>query len=149
MREIAYHLPIKSILEAEAEEDNYFRLKNGRRVKRVHIWGNVVQKFEGEEYVKLILDDFTGVIPVLLFGELADKGRLIEIGDRVDVVGRIRERNGRRVVAETVTTIDGMMELLRRLENIYTMIGLKVEEEAPPPPPVEEGEEMEVETLEL
>ncbi len=154
MREVAWHLPIGQILDAEPEEDNYFRLKSGRKVKRVHIWGNVVQKFESEDYVKLIIDDFTGVIPVLLFGDLADQGKSIEIGDRVDVVGRIRERNGRRIVAETIRVIGAKEELLRRLENIYTALGVKIEEEETPPPPKEEKEEeeteeMEVETLEL
>jgi len=144
----------------ERDGITFFRLPTGLIVKRVHVWGVVVYKMEGEEYVRLILDDFSGVVGASFFGELADEARKVEKGDIVDVVGKLRAREHEiSITGESIRVIDPAWELVRRVENIRALLGgvpqsepdvegvikpreEKVREE-------EEEEEEEIETLEI
>ncbi len=163
MRNVAYRVPLGLIERAESVEKEgitYFRLPTGLLVKRVHVWGVVVHKTEGDDYVRLVLDDFSGVVPAAFFGDEAEAARKIEKGDIVDVIGRLRQRDtGISISGESVVRIDPKWELVRRVENLRALLGVPqtdvdvegvikpreevVEEEG------EEVEEEEVETLEL
>ena len=163
MRNVAYRVPLGLIERAESVEREgitYFRLPTGLVVKRVHVWGVVVHKTEGEDYVRLILDDFSGVVPVAFFGDEAEAARKMEKGDVVDVIGRLRQREtGISISGESIVRISPSWELVRRVENLRALLGVpqpdvdvegvikpkeEVVEEAE-----EEVEEEEVETLEL
>ncbi len=162
MRATAYHVPLFLLADAQPEEREgiqFFRLKNGALVKRVHVWGIVMNKIVGDEYVRLTLDDLSGTASAVFFDPLVDAAASVEIGDSVDVVGRLRERNGEvGIVGEVLKIVGPKVELLRRLENIAFVLGVpRTEEEVPVTPAPreqEEGEspaeeEMEVETLDL
>ncbi len=80
--------------------------------KRVHIFGTVV--FRGESEIPwIVLDDFTETVRVISFeGDIP-----ADVGDFVEVIGRVDEREGeRRVIAEIVKKKDLRWEILRRLE---------------------------------
>jgi len=163
MRAVAYHVPLAFISSAVPEEREgiqFFRLRNGALVKRVHVWGVVVNKLVGDEYVRLTLDDLTGTASVVFFDPVVERAREVEVGDTVDVVGRLRTRNEEvGVVGELLKIVGPKVELLRRLENMAFALGVGSTEEPVPAPavaeegkqePAEEGEEeLEVETLDL
>ena len=164
MRATAFHVPLFLLADAQQEERDgiqFFRLKNGSLVKRVHVWGIVMNKIVGDEYVRLTLDDLSGTVSVVFFDPLLDVARSVEIGDTVDVVGRLRERNGEvGIVGEVLKIVGPKVELLRRLENLAFVLGVPRTEETVPAPPVrreeavvpkkeEQEEEIEVETLDL
>ncbi|MDN5358490.1 MAG: OB-fold nucleic acid binding domain [Candidatus Diapherotrites archaeon] len=161
MRAVAYHVPLSFIASAVPEEKDgiqFFRMENGVLAKRVHVWGIVVNKIVGDEYVRLTLDDLTGTVSVVFFDPLADAAREVEIGDTVDVVGRLRMRNDEvGIVGEVLKIVGPKVELLRRLENLAFVLGAESVEEVVPAPPrrreegekKEEEEEIEVETLDL
>ena len=159
MRAVAYHVPLSLVSSAVAEEREgvaYFRLKNGVLAKRVHVWGVVVGRLVGDEYVRLTLDDLSGTAGVVFFDPPPEvKG--VDVGDSVDVVGRLRVRNDEvGVVGETLRVIAPEVELLRRLENAAFVLNPRTAEESVPPPVKKdvrkeraEEEELEVETLDL
>ncbi|NPA86772.1 MAG: hypothetical protein GXO00_02075 [Candidatus Diapherotrites archaeon] len=121
MRWVALRLPLKEVEK--------------QRPRRVAVWGVVVRKFVGEKHVMLLLDDFSAVMPVLLFEELRELE--VDEGDVLRVIGLVKERNGEpRIVAEIVKKISGPEELVQRLENLLTLLGRR-------PPEVKE-EEVEV-----
>ncbi len=137
MRFPAVTLPIKEIDAAKNDGRNYVS-PSGVSFRRVSVWGVVVRKFVGEESTMLILDDFTGTIPVILLGDL----RNVEVdeGDVVRVIGMARERNeDKRIIAEILRKISTEEEILHRLQNLLTLLGRK------PPEIVEE----EVEVLDV
>ena len=133
----AVRLPIKEVDAAKSDGKNYVS-PSGVSFRRVSVWGVIVRKFVGEGSTMLILDDFTGTIPVLLFGELKDLE--VDEGDVVRVIGMVRERNGeKRIIAEILRKITTEEEILHRLQNLLTLLGRR------PPEIVEE----EVEVLDV
>lgn len=166
MRAVAYHVPLAFIASAAPEERDgvqFFRLKNGALAKRVHVWGIVVNKLVGDEYVRLTIDDLTGTASIVFFDPTSERAREVEVGDTVDVVGRLRMRNEEiGIVGELLKIVGPKVELLRRLENIAFALGVPSTEEVVPQPvgsnvppgsavaaQGEEEEELEVETLDL
>ncbi len=168
MRATAFHVPLRMVASATPEEHGdrtFFRLSSGSLVKRVHVWGVVVNKIVGDEYVRLILDDFTGTAAAVFFDPAVEAARSVEIGDTITVIGRLRQRNDEiGIVGEVLKIVGPKVELLRRLENLAFALGAPREEEIIPAPapkretgaetspveaPQEEEEEIEVETLDL
>jgi len=88
---------IKSIVDgkyikAEGFESNYVITKNGLKISRARILATVMNKFvtEDDKYGFIVLDDETETIRAKVFKNtkiLKD----LEIGDLVDVVGKIKE----------------------------------------------------------
>ena len=162
VRAVAYHVPLSLISSAVPEEREgvqFFRLKNGTLAKRAHIWGVVMNKLVGDEYVRLTLDDLTGTVSAIFFDPALEMARDVEVGDTVDVVGRLRTRNEEvGIVGELLKIVGPEVELLRRLENAAFTLGVQSTEEAVPAPTIkkeqkrpaeDKEEEMEVETLDL
>lgn len=146
MRIPAYHIPLSLLTSAVPEEERVFRLRDGRIAKRAHIWGVVVSKLVGDNYVRFILDDFTATSPVIFFDPRPEVEK-VEVGDTVDVVGRLRAGNDDvGLVGDTLKRAGPELELLRRLENVASALR---ECDAPPPVKRQEEEELEVETLDL
>ena len=134
----ARRLPLCEVVGAEKKEDRYIS-PSGIPFRRVSVWGVVVRKFVGENYLMLIIDDFTATIPVFLFGEVKDLE--INEGDTVRVIGMVREReNEKRIIAEILRKIDHNEEVLHRLQNTLTMLrGVRSQDEE-----IVEEEEVEV-----
>ncbi len=160
MRNVAYRVPLRLLRDVTPHTRDglqYFRLSNGVSVKRVGVWGVVVHKLVGENYLRLILDDFTGTIAVTFFPPYPPRAESVEVGDTVFVVGRLRERDGDVSIAgETLKMVDPIEELVRRLDALRFTVSPPVQAELPPvtPRPGERAvaqpreDEEEVETVE-
>jgi RPA family protein len=107
-------------VERPGFESNYVITGLGRRLSRVRILGNVVDKYISSEsqYAAITLDDSTETIRCKFFRNL----RLIEnieLGDLVDVVGKIRNGGEIYINVELIKKIDNPnFEILRWLELI-------------------------------
>jgi len=98
---------------------SYVLTRSGMRVSRARVLSTVVAKFISDDanYGSLTLDDGTGVIRAKAFSNLSVLDG-IEIGDLVDVIGRIREYNGERYL---------LIEIVRRVENVNELLLRKLE----------------------
>jgi len=92
----------------------------GLQINRVRIMGTVVSKFTAEDrkYGFFILDDGTETIRVRSFEDSLDLISKTEIGDIVDVIGRVRKYEDELyVIPEIVKKIeDPNFEILRKAE---------------------------------
>jgi len=162
MRDAAVHTPLSFLERAKPVKDGdytHFLLPNGAVVYRVHVWGVVMHKYEGDGYVILSLDDHGGTTSVSFFAPFPPDVERVEIGDTVDVIGRLRLRNEEiSIVGDVLKIVGPKIEILRRLENILfatesfvdQWTPLETEEAASAEESEEpEEEEVEVETLDL
>ncbi|MHA1300141.1 MAG: OB-fold nucleic acid binding domain-containing protein [Candidatus Helarchaeota archaeon] len=137
-RETAYKISISDIING-----NFIRIDNksyvvtpfGLNINRARIFGVVVysqiyKQDQNEEnidiarkdYGFLVLDDGTETIRVKVWGDDIDKYKLqsIEIGDNLDIIGRVREyKDEIFIMPEIILKIDDPnWELVRELEKI-------------------------------
>ncbi len=125
-RSTAFKVAVRDVVEGEFVrtedkwESNYVVTSSKERVSRLRILASVVSKFEGENgnYIFVVLDDGTDTIAVKAFGEEMDMLQEIQLGDIVDVVGKVKEYQGEHYVnPEYVRKIeDPNWELVRKLE---------------------------------
>jgi RPA family protein len=115
---------IKSITEgkyvdSEGYSPSHVITNYGQKVSRVRVLSTVVTKFVSEtgKFASLTLDDGTDTIRAKTFKDLS-KFEHVNIGDVVDVVGKIRKYNNEvYVLAESVNKVnDPNWETLRILE---------------------------------
>ena len=124
-RNIAYKLRIGELLLGkpifDQEKFKFLELGN-RKIIRVNLIGNIVEKFESEgekKYLFFTLDDGTGQIKLKVFGE-EDVERLKSIapGQTVVVIGVIRNWNNENYVQpEVIKEQDSKYLLIRKLES--------------------------------
>jgi len=122
-RNTAYKLRIGDILIGKPVMDGerFSFLEIGdKRVVRVNLVGNIVDKFnsDGEKkYVFFTLDDGSGQMRLKAFGDDADKFRDIEQGQTVLVTGRLRSWNNENYVQpEIMKEKDPKYLMVRKLE---------------------------------
>ena len=117
----AYKISIKDILDGNYAEDGFVKFGNFQ-VNRVRIMGTVVSKLVGDsgKYGFFILDDGTETIRVRAFEDQLNLIERVEIGDIVDVIGRLRKYEDELyVIPEIVVRIDNPnWMVLRKLELI-------------------------------
>lgn len=93
-RQIAYKVSIKSILENPFVKDNSWQpshvLINTTKVARVNLIVIILEKESTEKNDNFFVDDSTGRIFVRSFEQKFDQ---INIGDLVNIIGRLREFN--------------------------------------------------------
>jgi len=93
---------------------------NGKRVVRVNLVANIVDKYiqDGEKkFASITLDDASGQIKAKVFGEDLIKLEGVEQGDTVLVIGLLREWNNEvYVTPEIVKKKDSAFLLVRKLE---------------------------------
>ncbi len=122
MRDSAVHVPLSFLASAKPVRDGdyvHFLLPNGAVVYRVHVWGVVMHKFSGDNYVILSIDDHSGTASVSFFDPLPAAASAVDVGDTVDVVGRLRMRNDEvSIVGDVLKIVGPKVEMLRRLENV-------------------------------
>ncbi len=105
-------------------ESPYIITPTGRKVSRVRILGNVVDKYINPSgtYGFLVIDDSTGSIRAKFF-ENVSKIEKIEKGSLVDVIGKVRESEGEIWINVEIAKVieDPNFETLRILEiaNIH------------------------------
>lgn len=122
-RNIAYKLRIGDILigkpVVDGERFSFLEIGN-KRVVRVNLVGNVVDKFnsEGEKkYIFFTLDDGSGQMRLKAFGDDTDKFQGVEQGQTVLVIGRLRSWNNENYVQpEIIKEKDPKYLMARKLE---------------------------------
>jgi len=100
-------------------EPSFVRTKTGEEVSRARILATIVSKFIAEDgnYASVTLDDGTDTLRAKVFSTTKPVDKF-EIGDVVDVIGKVREYNSEiYMIPEVMRKIEDMnYELLRRLE---------------------------------
>lgn len=111
----------------EGFEPSFVRTPEGEEISRVRLLGTVVSKFVADDknYASVTIDDGTDTIRLKVFKTTKPLDST-EIGDIVDVVGRVREYEGETyVIPEVVRKVEPNFEILRRLELVYKTMGIK------------------------
>jgi RPA family protein len=113
----AYKLNIADIVNGEYSEG--FVKHEGLQVNRARLLGVVVSKFIGPEdkYAFVVIDDGTETIRVRSFEDAVPLIKSVEVGDSVDVIGRIRKYEDEvYIVPEIIKKVDPNWEVLRKIE---------------------------------
>lgn len=123
-RNTAYKLRIGDILVGKptTNGDRFSFLELGdRKIVRVNVIGNIVDKYEssGEtKYISLTVDDGSGQIRIKAFGEEAERLRSLTQGQTVVVIGVLRHWNDELYVSpEIVRDMDPKYLVIRKLET--------------------------------
>ncbi len=133
-RETAKKTPLIELMNGEffpglkEFEANYLITKNKHRFARVNIWGIIQSKTMHQLGLMLELNDLTGTINALLPDEL-DSNKTLEEGESIQVIGKIRSGNPNYILIESIKKISFKEELLKRVDNIYSLKNLKKIEE--------------------
>ena len=117
-----------SFVKKEGFEPNFVKTPLGEEVSRARILGTVVSKFVTEDgnYASVTIDDGSDTIRLKVFKTTKPLDSL-EVGDVVDVIGKVREYEGEiYIIPEVVRKIeDPNFELLRRAELVVKERQLK------------------------
>lgn len=136
-------------VKKEGMEPSYIETSYGDQLSRVRIMGTIVSKFLAEDgnFASITVDDATDTIRAKTFKTVKPLDAA-EVGDIVDVVGKVREYNEEiYIIPEIVLKIrNPNMELLRKLE-IMTQLkkhgSIKQKVVASAPAPEEQEEKVE------
>lgn len=152
-RKTANKVRIKDLVEGEFiktegnMEPNYVVTSLSEMVSRVRVMGVVVSKFisEDDKYVIVTLDDSSEITSARSFID-TDILKGIEVGETIDVVGKVKEYQEQIYILPEVVYIieDPNWELVRRLELV---IKDKTLGKKPSSKPVEDKVEVEGEAL--
>ena len=122
-RNTAYKFRIGDILAGKPvfEGDKFSFLDFGsKRVIRVNVIGNVVEKYESEgdkKYIFFTFDDGSGQIKLKTFGEDVEKFKNIGQGETITLIGILRYWNNELyIIPEIMRTTDSKYLFLRKLE---------------------------------
>ena len=122
-RNIAYKYRIGDLLIGkpifDAERFSFLDLGD-KKIVRVNIVGNIVDKYESEgekKYIFFTLDDGSGQIKLKSFGDDVAKFKEVQPGDTVVVIGVLRNFNNETYVSpEIIKEQDPKYLLVRKLE---------------------------------
>lgn len=125
MRATALRIPLSELEDAEfvkvAEQyvPSYAVTKSKLKASRVSVFGIVVRRYEGENFISIKLDDFTGTADVIAFENNQGLLKNIKEGNAVKVIGRVRKgNNGLFIALEGIQRLDFKEEMFKRLEII-------------------------------
>lgn len=120
-RQTAYRMSIGQLYNGNLSMDenrfNYIET-GGKKVSRVSLVGNVVDKYvsEGKPYVALTIDDGTEQIRIKIFDK-PEMAKEVDIGDTILVIGVLRYFNEEiYILPEIIRKLDVKWTLARRLE---------------------------------
>ena len=109
----------KPIFDEQTQRFSFLEL-GGKRIVRVNLVGNIVDKYqpEGEKkYIFFTLDDGSGQIKLKTFGDDVEKFKEVQTGQTVTVIGVMRNFNNETYVApEIIREGDPKYLLIRKLE---------------------------------
>lgn len=126
-RETAYKLRIGDLLKAnqifdedEANKRLQFAELGDKKIVRVNIIANVIDKYESEgerRFASITLDDGSGQIRARVFGEDTSKLQNISQGDTLIIIGLLRSYNQELyILPELIKKADPKYLLVRKLE---------------------------------
>lgn len=123
-RNIAFKFIIGDLLLGkpilDGEKFTFLELGN-RKIIRVNIIGNIVDKYESEgekKYAFFTLDDGSGQIKLKIFGDDVEKFKYITQGLTVTVIGTLRHWNNETYISpEIIKETDPKYLLLRKIET--------------------------------
>src|SRR3989344_873236 len=126
-RHTAYKLRIGDVLVGKpvmnGEKLSFIELGN-KKVNRVNVLGNIVEKYESEEredgrkFLFLTLDDGSGQIKLKVFGDDSEKFKDVYQGQTVVVIGTLRYWNNETYVAPELIKENGGVELDRLITEL-------------------------------
>jgi RPA family protein len=126
-RHIAFKLRIGDITIGKPvmDQERFAFLELGdKKIIRVNIVGNIVDKYESEgesRYSSLTLDDGSGQIKLKIFGDDVERFKEVVQGKTVIVIGVLRVYNNETYVSpEIIKELDPKYLLVRKLENEKT-----------------------------
>jgi DNA polymerase III alpha subunit len=122
-RNVAYKFRIGDILIGkpifDGERFGFLELGD-RKIIRVNVIGNIIDKYESEgekKYCFLTLDDGSGQIKIKYFGDDVDKFKNAVQGQTVLIIGNLRNFNNETYIApEIIKEQDTRYLLIRKLE---------------------------------
>jgi len=100
-------------------ENNATSIQLGEKlVYRVNIMGTIVQKYSAKNFIFLTIDDSTESIRIKAFNEDKAPFEMLDVGDDITVVGRLREYNEELYISpEAVSKVSNPNWIMaRRLE---------------------------------
>jgi hypothetical protein len=122
----AYKIKIEDIVKgqfmrsAEGGEPDYLATPWGQQISRARVIGTIVDKYvsEDQSYAALRIDDSSETIRLKSWRQDVSKVTNINVGDLVDVIGRVREYGGETyLVPDVIVTVsDPNWEIVRELE---------------------------------
>ncbi len=122
-RNVAYKFRIGDIIIGKPifDGERFAFLELGdRKIIRVNVIGNIIDKYESEgekKYCFLTLDDGSGQIKLKFFGDDVDKFKNAAQGQTVLVIGNLRNFNNETYIApEIIREQDTRYLLVRKLE---------------------------------
>jgi len=123
-RNIAFKLRIGDLLMGKpvnnGERFGFLELGD-KKVVRINIAGNIVDKYESQgetKYLNLTIDDGSGQIRLKSFGENVEKFKSIIQGQTVIVIGTVRSWNNEIYISpEIIKEQDPKYLLIRKLET--------------------------------
>lgn len=122
-RNIAYKLRLGELLIGKPifDEERFAFLELGdKKIKRVNLIGNIVDKYEMEgerKYLSLTLDDGSGQIKLKAFGDDVERFKNVNQGETVIVIGTLRSWNNEMYITpEIIRPQDPKYLLVRKLE---------------------------------
>jgi RPA family protein len=122
-RNIAYKYRIGDLIIGkpvfDGERFSFLELGD-KKIVRVNIIGNIVDKYESEgekKYIFFTLDDGSGQIKLKAFGDDISKFKEIQPGDTVAIIGVLRNFNNETYISpEIIKEQDPKYLLVRKLE---------------------------------
>lgn len=121
-RATAYKLRVGEVFKGKQIMDgdrfNFLELGD-KKISRVNIVANVVEKYKSEEkqYISLTVDDASGQVRIKIFGDDVNRFAEISQGDTVMVVGLLRVFNNELYInPEIIRKKDPRYLMVRKLE---------------------------------
>tara|TARA_Y100000310_G_scaffold328062_1_gene395477 strand:- start:19100 stop:19738 length:639 start_codon:yes stop_codon:yes gene_type:complete len=109
----------KPIFDTQTERFNFLELGD-KKIVRINIVGNIVDKYESEgekQYIFFTIDDGSGQIKLKSFGDDVTKFKGISHGQTTTVIGVLRNFNNETYIApEIIKETDPKYLLVRKLE---------------------------------
>src|SRR3989344_5410043 len=102
------HLISGIYTKGQEQFDSGYVMINNKRVSRVNVVGGIIEKFSGEGYMSVNIDDGSGILSLRAWKDDMHIFENVDIGDLVLVVGKVKSYNN---------IIYASPEFLRRLDN--------------------------------
>lgn len=123
-RHIAFKYRIGDLLVGkpifDGERFSFLELGD-KKIMRVNVIGNIVDKYEAEgekKYIFSTLDDGSGQIKLKAFGDDADRLKNINQGDTVVVIGLLRNFNNETYISPEIVKVQDPKYLLVRKKEL-------------------------------